>query len=437
MTRLRSCSLAAMLVALAAASTTPSPAAADDGGLSWSGFATLGYARSDRDFRWQRHIRDEGGFDRDSLVGGQLDWRIGPHWSATAQVRARPSTYEDGHWKVEPTWAFLAWRPDDDWLLRAGKLRVPLYLYSETQDIGAASEMLRLPAEQYWIAPTSDMTGLYATRMWTLGEQELSVDAYAGSARTEYVGWSANGLPPQVAPGQIRTRVDVRASGLVLTARSPSTLWRLGLHHSTTRQRDGRRFAVRYPRVELAPGIGYWQVDEALDGPGIETVPRIRNRTLTAGFEWSIGDGWKLASEGTLIRQRDIELGSNAKAGYVALFKSVDRLTVYGSVARLLSGDRERRWSEQLTGQLMPAGVPGADQVNAVQGFVGETIPAFDQHTWALGTSWALTPSSRLKAEFARTHIGSMSTMAWHGPGETRPRDTRVDVLSFSYAIAF
>jgi hypothetical protein len=423
--------LLALLPALLA-----SPAHAVD--LAWSGFATLGWAQSDVDYGWQRYIRDEGTWNRDTVLGSQLDARLSPHWSATVQLRAAPTNDQDNAWSLDAAWAFVAWRPSNDWLLRAGKLRVPLYLYSETQDVGAATEFARLPAEQYWIAPTSDFTGLYATRYWAWGEADLSLDAYSGFANAAQRAWTTAGLPPLVAPGATYTDVRVHATGLVFTARQADKLWRIGVHSARTRLRDDQaRTPVTFPRVDLAPGIGYWQVADALPGPGVPTVQRVGNLLVTGGLDWQLGDGWRLAAEATNVRQLDVETGISMRAGYIAMFKTVDRVTGYASLGRMLSSATQRDWSRRLTTEVLPPVVPGAAQINAVQTFVGERINAFDQSTLAVGLSYALTPTSRLKTEWAHTRIGSVSTMANPDPGKPWPTRTGVNVLSVNYSIVF
>lgn len=422
-------------VALMATLMAPQAHALD---LSWSGFATFGWARSDADFAWQRHITRQGSWDRDSVLGGQLDARFSPHWSATVQLRAAPAIDQDKAWRLDASWAFLSWRPNNDWQLRGGKLRAPLYLYSETQDVGASTEFARLPVEQYWIAPTSDFTGLYATRSWTLGDAELSLDAYSGYAETTQRQWSINGLPPAVAAGAQFIDVRVQSTGLVFTARQPDVLWRFGVHTTRTRRLGAdTSITAHYPRVEIAPGLGYWQVDDALPGPGVETADAIRNRLISAGVDWQLGQGWRLAAEVTDVRQQDTEIGVSLRAGYGALFKTVDRLTGYVSLSRMLTGASERGWKNRLMTELLPAAMPGADQINAAQALAGEMVPSFDQHTVALGLSYALTPNSRLKAEWAHTRIGSGSSMADSAPGTVAPSQSGVNVLSVNYSIAF
>ena len=82
----------ALAAALAAALATPLPALAQD--IAWSGFATLGYARSgDAPGRYLRWIDSDGSFNPDSVAALQADWRLNPRWSATVH----------SHWASRPS----------------------------------------------------------------------------------------------------------------------------------------------------------------------------------------------------------------------------------------------------------------------------------------------------------------------------------------------
>lgn len=135
------CGLAAWLAAATAwaqtATATP-PRGPVVHGMDWSlsGFATVGHVVSDRDWRWRRFVDEGGTLWRDTIVGGQLDARLSPSWSATLQLTLAPSNRHERQWSVEAAWAFLSWRPDNDWLLRLGKQRVPIFLNAENRDVG-------------------------------------------------------------------------------------------------------------------------------------------------------------------------------------------------------------------------------------------------------------------------------------------------------------
>ncbi|MBT9520536.1 MAG: hypothetical protein IV101_06545, partial [Dechloromonas sp.] len=115
--------------------------------LTWSGFGTVGFAQSDKSYKYQRFIDNHGTFKRDTILGGQLDARLSQQWSATIQAKLAPSDHNDTDWQTSLAWAFVSWRPSDDWLIRAGKIRLPLMLNTENNDVGATFDFARLPQE--------------------------------------------------------------------------------------------------------------------------------------------------------------------------------------------------------------------------------------------------------------------------------------------------
>lgn len=426
---------AAALTALLCSALACAPALAVE--AVWSGFATLGYAQSDSPYTYQSSIDEGGTWRRDTRVAGQLDLRLAPQWSATVQAQAAPAEDSDSRWQLHAAWAFVAWRPNNDWLLRAGRVRLPVYLYSESLDIGVASDMARMPHEMYSVLPSNNITGLDVTRSFVVGPYDLGVNVYTGGGRNTLRQWLRDGLPPVQPAGARFTSVDVRMTGVVLTARSDTLTWRLGAHRAHTEREDGRALPVRYPRVDLGPGLGYWQVDDALPGPGIERVGRIRNLVLTAGAEWQLGQGWRLVGEAVRIVQKDTELGSDSKAGYVALFKRIGAWTPYLSLGLQRSSDEVLNWRQRLHDARVPAALPGAAQINAAQRVAGDAVYAMDQRSLALGASYTLSPRAKVKAEWLHTRIGQASAHFDTPPGQPDPRETGVNTVSLNFAVAF
>lgn len=428
----------ALALAFLAVLAAPLPALAQD--LAWSGFATLGYARSvDAPGRYLRWIDDNGSFDASSVAALQLDARFNPSWSATVQLKAAPSERADNRWALRPAWAFLAWRPNDDWLLRAGRLRAPLYLYSESLDIGVAHSMARLPVEMYSIAPTNEFNGVSAsyTRPGPLlPDSELTLDAYSGRTSATARFWLRDGAPPQLNPGAMFLSVDLTITGLIATLRSPRTTLRFGLHEARTTQ-SGVRTPVDYPFVPIGPGLGYYRMNEQLPGPPIETVARIRNQILTLGADHRFGDGWRLTAELARNQQFRTRLGSNTLGGYVALSKDIGAFTPYVSLGRLTTGDMQLDRYKRLTSNLLPDMVTGAAQINAAQRIGAETIYAADQTTWALGTAWRTPVGGTLKMEVGSVHVGEVSRLIDAPSGQPSPRNQRFGTWTLSYSVAY
>lgn len=430
--------LSTLSLAVAALAASAGPVAAQE--LSWSGFGTLGYAQSNRDFTYQRFIDRNGGFERDTLFGVQADLRLTPQWSATVQLRAAPALKSDSRWDLTPAWAFVAWRPTDDWLLRAGRVRAPLYLYSESMEVGQTHDMARLPTEVYSVSPTSDVDGAYLTRTWTLGDQgerELSADVYSGNATTTARFWTRDGAPPFVPAGPLFRTVNVNLTGLALTLRQPDLVLRTSLHRARTAQADGNPLPVTFPYVPLGPGIGYYQVSNDLPGPGVPQVGRIRNTIFSLGGEVGLGSGWRVAGEYVRNRQHDTEVGSDTRGAYVALFRQMGPLTPYVSVSRLSARSSALDWYQRLTNPTLPGAMPGAAQLNAAQRLAAESIWAAEQQSLAVGASYALTPNMKLKGEWLRTRIGQVSRLVDTPPGSPTVHDTHIDVLSVNLNFAF
>lgn len=414
---------------------SPSPEeAADAPRLTLSGFGSLGWARSNRDWAYQRFIDRRGGLERDSVLGAQADLRLGDAWSATVQAKLAPSDSSDQAWRVTPAWAFVAWRPANDWLLRAGKLRVPVFLRSEQLDVGATYDEARLPADIYGIVPTTDFRGAHLTRSWDVADGELSVDAYHGSARQSKRIWIRQGLPGVVESGPMFRQVDTRATGLVATwTGNRDGKLRAGLLHVRLKSRDGAELPVRPTWVSLGPGMGFWS---ERSGYGATTTPHFDNTMLTLGSEFSPQPGWKVITEYGRIRQLNTERSIDSTAGYLTVSREIAAFTPYVTLSRLFSSSASRAWARRLDETTLPAGMPGAEALNASMRISADSVPVYDQRSWAVGGAYALSPTHKLKAEWMRTQ-SKVSSMLDLPAGEKMFKRRSVDVLSLTYSFVF
>jgi hypothetical protein len=429
--------LAATGLALAATGLSL-PAAALD--LQWSGFATLGYARADTDGRYLRSIDRDGTFDTDSVAAGQLEVRLNPHWTATVQLKAARTDGHDSRWSIKPAWAVLGWRPSDEWQLRAGRLRAPLYLHSESLDVGVAHDLARLPVEMYSIAPNNSYDGASALYTWVLpgrADAELQLELWGGRSRQNARLWISDSVPGLVQPGATYAEVDGRVAGLVLSLRQAHGTLRLGYTDSRAARSDGGATPVRYPYVSLGPGLGYWRTSEALPGPPIEGVRRLRNQVLTAGLEQTLVAGLRVQAEYARVKQGRTELGSDTRGGYVALLAEQGAFTPYVSASRLSTSATQMDWYRRLVAEALPAQVPGAAAINTAQRLGALPVYAANQHTVALGSSWRAPWGGKFKLEWARTQIDEVSRLLDAPTGAPPLASPRFDTWTLSYSLAF
>ncbi|MES2264427.1 MAG: hypothetical protein V4724_38500 [Pseudomonadota bacterium] len=386
----------AILVALLAA-----PAAqADD--ISWSGFGTLGYARSDHSYAYDRFLDSGGTFKRDSLFGLQGSYEFTPKWSATLQATLAPSGSDDNKWEPKLQWAFLSYRADNDLLLRAGKMRMPMYLFSENMNVGASYSVMHLPTEVYSTAPTTDYTGASFSKTWTLAAGDLSLDGYAG--RTSVV--------PRVTGGGAAAQLHTRSAGLVLSLRHDDDTYRVGVQRAligATMSGGGFGNSVA---GKLFPVTGSTMMSGASDGAVTQGGGDIDTRIFLLGADVGVGADLRLIGEYARRHAPHVVTSKNSQGAYLTLLRKAGPWTPYVTVARLLT-DREARQSGGAGG--------GFD----------------DQASAALGVAYALSPSSKLKAEWMRVRVGAGSSLIDTTSGAAKVQREGLNVLSLSYSVAF
>jgi hypothetical protein len=408
--------------------------------ISFSGFGTAGYARSDQAYNYQRFVSDQGTLKRDSVLGVQMDAKLNNQFSFTLQGKVAPSLKSDKDLDTTISWGFLSWRPTDDWLVRVGRLRVPVYLNSENMDVGATFDFARLPAEVYTSAQTTDGDGLFVGKTWNLDAGELTLLGYHGSANTYYRFYRRDNEPSlALSSGAYYVPVKMTANGLVLTLQRDESIFRVTAHDTYTKITDNQTMPVTFPYVQFIPGVGYYQVSNLMPGPGVSNENNIHTAAYTLGADVAVGNGFRVMGEYVRRDVRNVSSGPDSQGGYIAVLKSVGAWTPYVSVARLESMPRTRDLYNKVNNSTVPAAVVGpelAAQLNASQRAGADGIMAYDQTTWALGTSYRINPTSKVKAEWARTQTGDMSSLIDALPGGESGKKV-VNVLSFSYNFVF
>ena len=427
--------LLSSLAALSLVGALTSAAAADTD-FSVSGFGTLGYARSDQPYGYQRFIDDRGTLQRDSVAGLQVDARFGGGFGATAQVKAAARTDRDTGYEASIAWAFLSYRPSNDWLFRLGKQRIPLYLNSQNYDVGATFDFARLPTEMYSITPSNDAIGLSFTRTWRIDESEVAVDGYWGESTNDYRVWLRDAIPGVQASGPVFAELKLRGGGLILTYKAPQLALRFGVHRALAWRRDRQPLALHFPFVSLGPGVGYYQVDPSLPGPGVALADGVTNTTITLGAEFALPADIRIVTEFASSKVPDSDIAPQGARGYVGVLKTIDKWTPYVTYAFLRSPSSQRALYNAVNGNTVPAAVPGAAVVNASQRAGADQVQTSEQHSWAIGSSYSFSATSKLKFEYQVTRIGDSSRLV-DAPPASDVRNTRIGVFSISYSVVF
>ncbi len=409
--------------------------------LSFSGFGTLGYARSDQSFAYQRYVTDRGTFRRDSLLGAQLDARFGQSgFGATLQGRLAPSIDDDNRYDARLAWAFLSWRPTDNWLARVGRLRIPVYMNSETTEVGATFDLAHQPGELYTttLLPSADFNGLSLGRSFSLEDQgDITLDLYGGRQRSSTRMFWRDDIAGFQTRGAFAVPLDIEAQGLVLTWRNDleDQQLRLGFHRVSTDFVDRGQFINEsFPWVEPLPGMGYYKTTEMMPGPELRQTRHFDYRFTTLGVSSSLPAAFKLIAEASVRQAEGSRMVPRFSQGYLALQRRSGAWTPYAVWAWLKSTDGQLAEYVALNGNRVSPSAPFASLINLGQRAGADQFFAYDQHSLALGTSYRIDARQLLKFEVQQVDIGKVSQLVDAPAGEdSGGRTIRIVTLGYSF----
>lgn len=398
---------------------------------SLSGYGTIGYAQTDQDNTYQRFIDKNGGFKRDTVLGAQLSARFSPEWSATVQAKLAPAADSDKDVKATLSWAFLSYRPTDDWLFRVGKLRIPFYLNSENADVGTTYTPARLPIEVYSTAATVDFVGASFAKTWQHNESELIFDGYWGKANDaawRFYARDPNGPPVRLTPdgqsGEFFAQLKTESGGMRLSLNQGENTFLVGIHRAETTPRGsaalGPSTYVPVPAPFSLPGNLYVPAADAL---------QITTTTAHLGASIDLGNGFRTLGEYVRRKNSGSALAPDSKGFYLTLQKGLGSWTPYLTYARLTTKNRSLY-------QAVNSAQPSPSPFNAYERAIADTLVVYDQDSWALGTSYALNNKSKIKAEWSVVQTGVASSFVDAAPGG-ESSDQHINVFSLSYNFTF
>lgn len=157
--------------------------AVEQGEYQFNGFGTLGITHmggeSDLDYGIQGQTNDSWRGDQLSKLAVQMRYGITDTVSVTGQLITKPT---QDSWEVGPGNLYLAWEATDNLTLRGGRLGTPIYMYSETLNVGFSYPWLRLPEEVYSLVQLANHDGADVLYNFNTGAGTVSVQVAGGQA---------------------------------------------------------------------------------------------------------------------------------------------------------------------------------------------------------------------------------------------------------------
>lgn len=149
-------------------------------GFGTVGVTHLGGEDDGRSYGISGQTNDSWRGDQLSKFGAQLTYGVTDTVGLTLQTTAK--AYGD-EWKANLEWAYLSWQSTDNLMMRVGRLRTPVYMYSESIDVGFSYPWLRLPDEVYSQVQLSNYEGADIVYNLPLSFATLSFQLAGGIAK--------------------------------------------------------------------------------------------------------------------------------------------------------------------------------------------------------------------------------------------------------------
>ncbi|KXO10621.1 porin [Moritella sp. JT01] len=149
--------------------------------MSINGFFTgqMGVANNDAGYGNRPGVEgytSDPNFSLGSKLGLQGTFSLTEQTKIVGQLVSRGAD----DWTPEMEWAFLSHEFDNGFTTRIGRLRVPLYMYSDYLEVGYAQPWANPPADVYSIVPVSSYDGIDIIYDTDLGDASLSLQASYG-----------------------------------------------------------------------------------------------------------------------------------------------------------------------------------------------------------------------------------------------------------------
>lgn len=168
-------------LALAVFSSTSALAAVELPPININGFATVaGVATNNNDSTYLGAGKDIS-FDTDSMAGVQFTLQANDRVNYTLQLVTRA----EKNYEVEAEWAFAAFKLNEYAEVRAGRLRIPFYLISDSLEVGYSYPWVRPPIDAYAQFAFSKFSGVDAVFTLPVGDSEFVFHPHFGTSASD------------------------------------------------------------------------------------------------------------------------------------------------------------------------------------------------------------------------------------------------------------
>ena len=396
-------------------------AIADESYPTWSvkGFGSLGFTRADTDkigFYRNRTQTQEAKksleIATDSRLGVQLDVDLNDNWHITTQFIARDHSGDFLEQNLD--WAYLRWYPNEDTVVRAGRMGFDAFLLSDYRNVGFAYPWMRPPHEFYANIPITHYDGIDIKESFSLDNGAfLSLKAYAGYTST------------QLSEEYYDTELEGPMAGANIMYETGS--WRFRAGYTYIRQ-----------IVDIDTGELKLQINDPTTNflfPNLnQLAPLITFKDSNIHF-MSLGtsydDGtWLAHAEASYMDTKGQELfNPDTASAYLSIGRRFANVTLYSLYGISHSFQKKTKVPDPR--------FPDPRLIQLHQEVEGRfNSQAIKQQSLSIGLRWDFHPKAAFKAQWSHYWLGEDGDSLWHRDvGVDTPEN--VNVMSFGIDFIF
>src|SRR5690554_5387429 len=149
--------------------------AAKNDRVRFNGFFSTGVARASNDAGYTG-ITEKTNVADLSLLALQGTFDVTEKSQAVLQLVGRGAD----DWEPQVEWAYLSHRPTNNLQVRAGKMRIPFFMYSDSLEVGYAQPWARPPQSVYGPIAVTSYVGADASYNWNFDNSSLNANFFTG-----------------------------------------------------------------------------------------------------------------------------------------------------------------------------------------------------------------------------------------------------------------
>jgi len=277
-----------------------------DSPLKINGFITAAATVANEDVN-NFNTSDTVNFRGLSKAGVQLTYQLNDKADATIQMVARSDdTNGTDTWEMNAEWAYLGYQLTDDLKLRAGRMRVPFYMYSESLDVGYSYPWVRPPLSVYR-SPLTAYDGVDLTYSFATGGINNRLQFWTGSYADTSNGPA--GLPDDI---ELKDQYGVNMTSTWGDFTARAMMFTIAIDGTTTVD-----ISAPVPGVPYVPVLLQADAEDKLDYSSL-------------GFQWDNGQ-YFVITETTDLRSEKGLFFTDEKGGYITAGTRIQDWTPYAT----------------------------------------------------------------------------------------------------------